>query len=99
MGSAELSILAGRRAFGSNPEGYNEARPEYPNAVYEHLGALCSVQGARLFEIGAGTGIATRRLLEFSPVLLTALEPNERSAWYLRQNAKPHCPRISTRAR
>ncbi len=94
MESAEVPILAGRRAFGADPHGYDQARPDYPQAVYDYLGTLCSLEGANLFEVGAGTGIATRQLLRFLPARLTAIEPDERSADYLRRNTASSAPEL-----
>jgi SAM-dependent methyltransferase len=44
---------------------------------------------AAVFEIGAGTGTATRRLLELGANPLTAIEPDQRLADFLRTN-NPH---------
>lgn len=71
----------GRRLFGLNPQGYDDARPEYPVWIFEHLracGAL--VDGTPTLEIGAGTGKATRRLLEYGANPLTIVEPDARFA-------------------
>jgi hypothetical protein len=55
----------GREAFGLDPAGYNNARPAYPEWVYELLCERCGLrQNVATFEIGAGTGIATHRLLD-----------------------------------
>lgn len=40
--------------------------------------------GAAVFEIGPGTGLATRRLLSLGAALLVAIEPDARLAEYLR---------------
>ena len=40
---------------------YDEGRPAYPAGVYDALGPL---DGLTILDIGAGTGIATRQLLE-----------------------------------
>lgn len=40
---------------------YDAARPSYPPSVFDALGAL---DGLRVLDIGAGTGIATRALLD-----------------------------------
>ncbi len=40
---------------------YDRGRPSYPDGVFEALGDL---RGLRVADIGAGTGIATRQLLE-----------------------------------
>jgi SAM-dependent methyltransferase len=39
---------------------YDAARPSYPDAVYDALGPL---DGLRVLDVGAGTGIATRALI------------------------------------
>lgn len=48
-------------SFESVAEEYNAARPSYPSAVFDALGDLSGVQ---VLDIGAGTGIATRHLLD-----------------------------------
>ncbi len=40
---------------------YDKGRPSYPAALYDALGSL---HGLDVIEVGAGTGIATRQLLE-----------------------------------
>lgn len=74
----------GRKAFGLDPAGYHAARPAYPDWVYEVLCEHCGLrQDAATFEIGAGTGIATRRLLELGANPLAAIEPDDRLADFL----------------
>ena len=79
----------GREAFGLDPAGYHAARPAYPDWIYE---ALCKCGGLRqnvaTFEIGSGTGIATRRLLELGANPLMAIEPNDRLADFLSESIK-----------
>lgn len=73
----------GRQAFGLNPAAYHAARPEYPDWVYDRL-VRCGLRpGARVFEIGAGTGKATRRLIERGADPLVAIEPDGRLADFL----------------
>jgi SAM-dependent methyltransferase len=75
----------GRVAFGSDPVGYHAARPAYPDWVFETLHDRCGLKdGAAIFEIGPGTGIATRRLLDLGANPLVAIEPDPRLAAYLR---------------
>lgn len=77
----------GRSAFGADAANYDSARPEYPAHVYEILRERCGLGPAtRAFEIGPGTGLATRRLLE-SGAAITAIEPDARLAAKLRENA------------
>jgi SAM-dependent methyltransferase len=76
----------GRRLFGLNPEGYADARPDYPPELYRWLvdsGALRS--GGVTLEIGAGSGLATRRLIELGASPITVIEPDERFAPLLRK--------------
>jgi len=74
----------GRQAFGLDPANYHTARPVYPDWVYEVLRECCGLQqNVAAFEIGSGTGIATRRLLELGANPLTAIEPDDRLADFL----------------
>ncbi|MCT9929735.1 methyltransferase domain-containing protein [Planotetraspora sp. A-T 1434] len=47
-------------------EAYDAARPEYPEALYLALEELSGIRldGARVLDVGAGTGISTRGLLD-----------------------------------
>ncbi len=77
----------GRQAFGFDPPAYHRARPEYPDWVYATLCERCGLApGAAVFEIGAGTGTATRRLLELGAAPLVAVEPDARLATFLRES-------------
>lgn len=64
---------------------YDSVRPAYPAWVFEELverGALRP--GAVTFEIGAGTGIATRALLAYGAHPRVAIELDARLAAFLR---------------
>ena len=75
----------GRHAFGLDPAGYDAARPAYPDWVFDFLHQRCGlVSNAVMFEIGAGTGTATRQLLALGANPLVAIEPDERLAAFLR---------------
>ena len=55
----------GRAAFGADPGSYHATRPGYPDWVFETLCERCRLApGTNTFEIGPGTGTATRRLLD-----------------------------------
>jgi SAM-dependent methyltransferase len=70
--------------FGRNPEAYDRARLPYPKRVYRILEDRCGLgPGAVVFEIGPGTGIATRELLRRGARPLTLVEPDRRLARYL----------------
>ncbi|MDY7102938.1 MAG: class I SAM-dependent methyltransferase [Actinomycetota bacterium] len=71
--------------YGRDPAGYGLGRPRYPAELYELLVARCGLgSGCRTVEIGPGTGVATRRLLDLGAEV-TAVEPNEAMATYLSQ--------------
>jgi SAM-dependent methyltransferase len=86
-----IDRAAGRAAFGGNPAGYHAARPAYPDWVFATLRDRCGLKpGAAVFEIGPGTGTATRRLLDLGADPLVAIEPDRRLADYLRlENPDP----------
>jgi len=85
MATNRLTKEFGRQAFGDNPAGYHSARPDYPEWVYDTLTSQCGLRrDAAVFEIGAGTGTATRRLLERGADRLVAIEPDQRLADFLR---------------
>src|SRR5215472_3130616 len=76
----------GRQAFGRDPGGYDSARPAYPDWVFDFLGERCGLASDTVtFEIGAGTGTATRQLLKRGANPLLAVEPDERLAAFLRE--------------
>ncbi len=81
---ASVPRAAGRTVFGRDPGAYARARLPYPERVYEVLESRCGLRpGTAVFEIGPGTGIATRELLRRGAMPLTAVEPNRRLASYL----------------
>lgn len=76
----------GRHLFGHDPGAYERGRPEYPQALYDRLRERCGLgPRARIFEVGSGTGIATRKLLALEPTTLWAVEPDPRLAQHLRE--------------
>lgn len=77
-----------RATFDRVADLYDQARPRYPSALYDDLIALSGIRpGDRLLEIGCGTGIATRPLLQrgFDVV---CVEPGERLAAAARRNLR-----------
>jgi SAM-dependent methyltransferase len=91
----EINRVEGRRAFGLNPAGYDRARPEYPSELYELLRERCGLRPrTRTFEIGPGTGLATKRLLQLGADPLIVVEPDERLADYLRNALGEACSRV-----
>lgn len=80
----------GRLAFGHNPIGYDEVRPPIPRSSFLVApGAGRLFPGAATLEIGAGNGLATRRLLALGANPLTVLEPDSRFAPLLQSLPKP----------
>lgn len=79
----------GRTAFGADPARYHAIRPDYPDWVFATLVERCGLSnGTAVLEIGAGSGKATRRLLDLGARPLVAVEPDSRSAAFLRE-ARP----------
>ena len=88
-----ISRADGRHLFGLDPEGYEDVRPQYPDLIYRFMierGAL-EPKSATL-EIGAGSGLATRRLIEHGADPITVVEPDVRFAPQLKSlaSAKTH---------
>ena len=53
-----------RRTFNEDAERYDRARPRYPKQMFDDLAAAAVTPGARVLEIGCGTGQATVALAE-----------------------------------
>ena len=88
MALAELKL--GRSAYGGDPEGYHAARRDYPARLFDLLGARCAIGPAtRAFEIGPGTGKATRPMLDLGLGSLVGVEPDARLVDYLRAQIRP----------
>jgi SAM-dependent methyltransferase len=86
LGEPFIHRTRGREAFGRDPGGYHAARPAYPEWVFDVLRERCNLAPNTVtFEVGAGTGIATRRLLELGANPLLAIEPDGRLATFLRE--------------
>jgi SAM-dependent methyltransferase len=72
-----IDRAVGGGIFGVDAAGYHGARASYPEALFERLDAFAGgLRGRALFEVGAGTGIATRALHARSPGKLTLVEPD-----------------------
>lgn len=72
-----------RHAYGSDPGGYAEGRPDYPEEVYRILSDRCGLRdGAVVLESGPGTGLVTQRLVAHGASVL-AVEPDPAMAQYL----------------
>jgi SAM-dependent methyltransferase len=76
-----ISRAEGRHLFGLDPEGYDDVRPQYPDLIYQFM-IERSALGPNLatLEIGAGSGLATRRLIDYGADPITVVEPDVRFA-------------------
>lgn len=87
-----------KKVFGRDPEAYDRARPRYPPRLFRILEQRCGLgAGSTVFEIGPGTGIATRELLRRRVQALTLIEPDRRLARYLRRTLVPRRTRVTIR--
>ncbi|MFG1885967.1 hypothetical protein [Micromonospora sp. NPDC049102] len=59
MGGDDQRLIR-RGSFDEDPDNYQAARPGYPRRVYEVLADYGLRPGARVLEIGPGTGQVTR---------------------------------------
>jgi SAM-dependent methyltransferase len=91
---SEITRLDGRCAFGLDPARYHESRPDYPERIFDILRKRCTLgPGMRVFEIGPGTGRATKRLLAMGIARLVAVEPDERLCAFLAETYRQWIPR------
>jgi SAM-dependent methyltransferase len=75
---ARIAQSEGRDLFGLDPASYELGRPGHPEGVYRVLRERCGLrEGARILEVGPGTGQATRRLVELGAEPIVVVEPNE----------------------
>ncbi len=81
-----IPLAEGRNLFGNDPATYAAARPDYPEEMFQLLVDRCGLRpGSAVFEIGAGTGIATKHLLAHGASPLRVIEPDPRLVAYLRE--------------
>jgi SAM-dependent methyltransferase len=69
-------------SFGTDAEQYDRARPSYPAALFDYLGAS---SGVRVLDVGSGTGIVSRLLLARGCEVL-GVEPDARMAEVARRH-------------
>jgi SAM-dependent methyltransferase len=74
-----------RRTFNEDAERYDRARPRYPKQMFDDLAAAAVTPGARVLEIGCGTGQATVALAERGYRIL-AVELGAEMAMVARRN-------------
>jgi SAM-dependent methyltransferase len=76
---SDIWKLAARRSkeFDESAVAYDRFRPRYPDAVFDDIMELGELQsGARVVEVGAGTGIGTEALVERG-LQVFAIEPSD----------------------
>ncbi len=79
-----ISKREGREVFGEDPAAYDAARPQYPTRVYEILAEKRALgPGVATFEIGPGSGLATRTVLGSGNSPYVAIESDARFAHFL----------------
>lgn len=72
-----------RHTYGEDAAAYEAGRPPYPERVYQILRERCGLRpGARVVEIGPGTGQVTRHLVD-AGADVTAVEPDAGFAAHL----------------
>ena len=82
---ASLPRSAGQLAFGTDPAGYHVGRIGYPDELFDAVFARVDAK-PRVLEIGAGTGLATRSLLERDPAELVVVESDPALVRYLAEH-------------
>jgi SAM-dependent methyltransferase len=94
MSSIDESL--GRTVFGADPAGYDAARPGYPPELFAWLTEAGALKpGIACFEIGPGTGQASRPVLDHGASAILAFEPDPSLAAHLR--ARVPDPRLDIR--
>jgi len=88
------------RVFGRDPAAYDRSRFGYPPRIYEILTERCGLApGTSVFEIGPGTGIATRELLRRGAGPMLLIEPDRRLARYVTQRLGRRARRVRVAVR
>lgn len=77
MSGGVLPRAAGRQIFGADAPGYHAARLGYSRALIDRVFAYLGSDDPRVVEIGPGTGLATRLLLDRGARELVAVEPDD----------------------
>jgi hypothetical protein len=95
MNAPAIAKESGRTAFGLDPAAYDRSRPDYPEWIFDTLRSRCGLgDRTSVFEIGAGTGKATRRLLAMGADPVVAIEPDPRLAGFLAKDGAPSALRV-----
>jgi SAM-dependent methyltransferase len=93
--SESINEAEGKALFGGDPNNYDTIRPPYPDKVYDFLQATGALRHTvATLELGAGNGLATRKLLELGAEPLTVLEPDAGFSRLLTSLASPDSGRF-----
>jgi len=68
--------MAHHARFSDRAEDYAQHRPSYPDALLDYLGGFGLQPGARVADIGSGTGILTELMVDRGATVF-AVEPNQ----------------------
>jgi len=80
------AVLDPRQRFGAAAEQYDRHRPSYPAAAIDWIVATAGLQpGARVVDVGCGTGIATR-LFAGRGLATVGIDPSEEMLAFARRN-------------
>jgi SAM-dependent methyltransferase len=82
--------------FDAVADDYDDVRPDYPDEMYDALDALRPLRGARVLDLAAGTGVATRQLLDRGADVV-AVDPGVAMLQRLRRRS-PQVPALAARA-
>lgn len=83
--SQRLARAVGGSVFGTDAAGYHAGRIGYPPELYDAIRVRCGTAMGTAIEIGPGTGLATRAILDrLAPERLIAVEADPALAEYLR---------------
>jgi len=92
----QIPRIEGRTVFGESPAEYDRFRPRYPAWVYDVLVSRCGLKpNTATFEIGPGSGVATRELIRLGANPIVAIESDPRFAQYL-SSALPSIEVVNT---
>jgi SAM-dependent methyltransferase len=90
-----ISKGTARYIFGVDPKAYDSGRVGYPRELWPYLADRCGLHpGSAVFEIGSGTGLATRELIRLGAQPLTIVESSRKMARYLLSSLGPDRSRV-----
>lgn len=85
------------RLFDLVADDYADVRPDYPDEIYDTLDRLLPLDTARVLDLAAGTGVATRQLVSRGAARVVAVDPGAPMLRQLRGRS-PDVPAVVGRA-